>query len=45
MKIGISREDALKLLKEYNKEEFHIRHALTLESVMATLQKSTTRTM
>ena len=34
MKIGISREDALKLLKEYNKEEFHIRHALTLESVM-----------
>ncbi len=34
MKIGISREDALKLLKEYNKEEFHIRHALTLESIM-----------
>lgn len=34
MKIGISREDALKLLKEYNEEEFHIRHALTLESVM-----------
>lgn len=34
MKTGISREDALKLLKEYNKEEFHIRHALTLENVM-----------
>ena len=34
MKSGISREDGLKLLKEYNKEEFHIRHALTLESVM-----------
>ena len=34
MKIGISREDTLKLLKEYNKEEFHIRHALTLENVM-----------
>lgn len=35
MKSGISREDGLKLLKEYNKEEFHIRHALTLENVMA----------
>lgn len=34
MKSGISREDALKLLKNYNKEEFHIRHALTLENVM-----------
>lgn len=34
MKSGISREDGLKLLKEYNKEEFHIRHALTLENVM-----------
>ncbi|MDU3456344.1 MAG: hydrolase [Peptoniphilus harei] len=34
MKIGISRDDAIKLLKEYNKEEFHIRHALTLENVM-----------
>lgn len=34
MNSGISREDALKLLKEYNKDEFHIRHGLTLESVM-----------
>ncbi|WP_295147010.1 HDIG domain-containing metalloprotein [uncultured Peptoniphilus sp.] len=34
MKSGISREDGLKLLKEYNKESFHIRHALTLENVM-----------
>ena len=34
MKSGISREDGLKLLKEYNKEEFHIRHAITLENVM-----------
>ena len=34
MKIGISRDDAIKLLKEYNKEEFHIRQALTLENVM-----------
>ena len=31
MKSGISREDAMKLLKEYNKEEFHIRHALHLK--------------
>ena len=34
MNSGINREDALKLLKDYNKEEFHIRHALTLENVM-----------
>ena len=34
MNSGIKREDALKLLKDYNKEEFHIRHALTLENVM-----------
>lgn len=34
MKSGINREEGLKLLKEYNKEEFHIRHALTLENVM-----------
>ena len=34
MNSGISRENALKLLKDYNKEDFHIRHALTLESVM-----------
>lgn len=34
MNSGISREDALKLLKDYNKEEFHLRHALTIENVM-----------
>lgn len=34
MNSGISREDALKLLKDYKKEEFHLRHALTLENVM-----------
>lgn len=34
MNSGISREDALKLLKDYNKEEFHLRHVLTLENVM-----------
>jgi len=31
---GISREKALEILKKYNKEEFHIRHALTVEGVM-----------
>ena len=30
----ISREEAFALLKEYNKEPFHIRHALTVEGVM-----------
>ncbi len=30
----ITREKALELLKEYNKDPFHIRHALTVESVM-----------
>ena len=28
------REEALKLLKTYNKDPFHIRHALTVEAVM-----------
>ena len=30
----MTREEALKLLTEYNKEPFHIRHALTVEGVM-----------
>lgn len=30
----VSREDALALLKKYNKEEFHIRHGLTVEGTM-----------
>ena len=30
----MERKDAINLLKKYNKEEFHIRHALTVESVM-----------
>lgn len=30
----IKREDALELLKEYNKEPFHIQHALTVEATM-----------
>jgi len=30
----ISREEALALLKKYNKDNFHIQHALTVEAVM-----------
>lgn len=30
----MERDEAFKLLKEYNKEAFHIRHALTVEGVM-----------
>lgn len=30
----MERKEALELLKKYNKEEFHIRHALTVEGVM-----------
>ncbi len=30
----MERKDAINLLKKYNKEEFHIRHALTVEAVM-----------
>ena len=34
MDTPITREAALELLKKYNKEPFHIQHALTLEGVM-----------
>jgi predicted hydrolase (HD superfamily) len=30
----MDRKEAIQLLKKYNKEEFHIRHALTVEEVM-----------
>ena len=30
----MDRNEAIKLLKKYNQEEFHIRHALTVEGVM-----------
>ena len=30
----MKREEAIKLLKKYNKEEFHIRHAFTVEQTM-----------
>lgn len=34
MNANISRNDALELLKKYNKEPFHIQHGLTVEGVM-----------
>ncbi len=34
IKTAISREQALQLLKKYNKEPFHLLHALTVEAVM-----------
>lgn len=34
MKFKMNRTDAVELLKKYNKEEFHIRHAITVEQVM-----------
>ena len=34
MKSNITREKAFELLKKYNKESFHIQHALTVEGVM-----------
>lgn len=34
MDAGVTREQALELLKKYNKEEFHIQHALTVEGCM-----------
>ena len=34
METKITREQALELLQKYNKEEFHILHALTVEGVM-----------
>ena len=30
----MERKEALELLKKYNKEEFHLRHAFTVEGVM-----------
>ena len=34
MKTGFDRAAALELLQKYNKESFHIQHALTVEAVM-----------
>ena len=30
----LTREEAIALLKEYNKEPFHLQHAFTVEAVM-----------
>ena len=34
MNCNITRQEALALLQKYNKEPFHIQHALTVEGVM-----------
>ncbi len=34
MRTDLTREEALALLKKYNREPFHIQHALTVEGVM-----------
>ena len=34
MKSNLTREEAYALLHKYNKEAFHIQHALTVEGVM-----------
>ncbi len=34
MREHISREDAIELLKKYNKDTFHLQHAFTVEGVM-----------
>lgn len=30
----INRDEAFELLRKYNKDDFHIQHALTVEAVM-----------
>ena len=34
MELNITRDEAMALLKKYNKDDFHILHALTVEGVM-----------
>ena len=34
MENALSRQEAFTLLRKYNKEAFHIQHALTVEGVM-----------
>ena len=41
MKSNLTRTEALELLKKYNKESFHILHALTVEGVMRYFAKDT----
>lgn len=41
MQSSISRQEALELLRKYNKEPFHIQHGLTVEGVMRYFAKET----
>ena len=41
MESAISRDEAFELLKKYNKEPFHILHALTVEGVMRYFARET----
>ncbi len=41
MKSSLTRQEALELLKKYNKEPFHIQHALTVEGVMRYFARET----
>ena len=41
MESSITRQEALELLKKYNKEPFHIHHALTVEGVMRYFARET----
>ena len=34
MESAVTRDEAFELLEQYNKEPFHIQHALTVEGVM-----------
>ena len=39
----LTREQALALLRQYNEEPFHLRHALTVEAVMSWFARVTGR--
>ena len=41
MKSSLTRQEALELMKKYNKEPFHIQHALTVEGVMRYFARET----
>jgi putative nucleotidyltransferase with HDIG domain len=41
VKSNFTRQEALELLKKYNKEPFHIQHALTVEGVMRYFARET----
>ena len=45
MTVTLTRQQALKLLRKYNKEEFHILHGLTVEGVMRWYAKEQGRTL